>query len=305
MILVGCASNKPVIRTTKSSSAKVKSTTQKTSTSNSQKANTATNPNNKNKEIVVKTKTNSTITLPKTDTAIKTSSSTNKSTNKVEVLQATTRVVVTPDIVKKYINTYSPQAQKNMQNFGVPASITLAQGILESGAGTGDLSIQANNHFGIKCHKEWKGDSILHDDDAKNECFRKYSSPIDSYIDHSLFLTSRPWYSGLFKLSKTDYKAWAKGLKDAGYATDSKYPEKIIGIIERYELFKFDDVNYKSEPILVEPIEKNNYTVTHEVIQGDSLYSISKKYNVNIEDIKKANRLENDNVSIGQVLLIK
>src|SRR5690606_28909978 len=143
--------------------------------------------------------------------------------------------------VANYINEYRDIAKEEMLQYGIPASITLAQGILESGAGAGELTLKANNHFGIKCHKGWEGDRVYHDDDERQECFRKYNDPKYSYRDHSLFLTQRSRYQDLFKLRKDDYKGWAKGLRKAGYATDPKYPEKLIGIIERYNLEKYDE----------------------------------------------------------------
>ena len=128
-----------------------------------------------------------------------------------------------------------------MRFYKIPASITLAQGILESGHGRGTLALKANNHFGIKCHNDWKGKSILHDDDEENECFRSYKNPLRSYRDHSLFLVQRERYSDLFKLKRKDYEGWARGLKDAGYATDPKYAEKLISLIERFDLQRFDE----------------------------------------------------------------
>lgn len=127
-----------------------------------------------------------------------------------------------------------------MKKYGIPASITLAQGILESGSGNSSLARKANNHFGIKCHKDWKGKTYIMDDDKKNECFRKYKSADDSFRDHSLFLTTRNRYADLFKLKILDYKGWAKGLKKAGYATNPKYPQLLIKIIEENQLYKFD-----------------------------------------------------------------
>lgn len=216
--------------------------------------------------------------------------------DKTEVLQATTAVKVTTQMVLEYIQKFKPEAQRDMKQYGIPASITLAQGILESGAGTGPLAMQANNHFGIKCHKEWTGDVIYHDDDAEQECFRKYNNPNDSYRDHSLFLTSRTRYAVLFQLPKNDYKAWAKGLKEAGYATDAKYPEKLISLIQRYELYKHDnDVLGIQNPIA---------NTTHTVQKGDTLYNISKRYNINIDDLKKKNNITDNSISIGQVLTI-
>ena len=119
-----------------------------------------------------------------------------------------------------YINTFQALAQEEMERYGIPASITLAQGILESGAGNGALALKAQNHFGIKCHSTWSGDRVYHDDDEKGECFRKYTDAKYSYRDHSLFLTQRSRYSDLFDLDQDDYKSWARGLKKAGYATD-------------------------------------------------------------------------------------
>ena len=127
----------------------------------------------------------------------------------------------------EYLALFSVVAQEEMRLYSIPASITLAQGILESNSGRGRLSVEANNHFGIKCH-DWTGARIYHDDDSLQECFRKYNDAKYSYRDHSLFLTTRSRYSKLFDLDKDDYKAWAKGLKAAGYATDSKYPHKLI-----------------------------------------------------------------------------
>lgn len=140
-----------------------------------------------------------------------------------------------------YIANYSQIAIEEMQEYGIPASITLAQGILESGAGKSPLAVEGNNHFGIKCHSEWTGEKIYHDDDEIQECFRKYTYVKESYEDHSKFLTSRERYASLFLLEKTDYKGWARGLKAAGYATDLSYPERLIKIIEDYELYKYDN----------------------------------------------------------------
>jgi len=143
--------------------------------------------------------------------------------------------------INRYIKKYAPAATKNMRFFKIPASITLAQGILESGYGEGTLAKNANNHFGIKCHKDWKGKSIKHDDDEKNECFRSYKNPLRSYRDHSLFLVDRDRYSSLFELNRKDYRGWALGLKAAGYATDPKYADKLISLIERFKLTRFDE----------------------------------------------------------------
>lgn len=236
---------------------------------------------------------------------------------KTEELVATSKVKVTTEIVNGYINQFKEIAKHNMKEHGIPASITLAQGILESGAGTGVLASVANNHFGIKCHKEWKGEYVRHDDDAAQECFRKYEKPGESFRDHSLFLTSRPWYSPLFKLEKNDYKGWAYGLKKSGYATDPKYPEKLIGIINRYQLQRFDSevLGLEYTPTTTGPVLPIASTAeakpevsaefTHQVVQGETLYSISKKYNITIESLKTKNNLVDNAISIGQTLIIK
>lgn len=141
---------------------------------------------------------------------------------------------------QQYINKYKDVAIKQMHKHKIPASIILAQACLESGDGNSTLARKANNHFGIKCHNGWKGKGYKHDDDAKGECFRKYNDPIDSFTDHSYFLISGSRYNSLFDLPTTDYKAWAHGLKAAGYATNPKYAKLLIDIIEEYQLYKYD-----------------------------------------------------------------
>lgn len=185
-----------------------------------------------------------------------------------------------------YIKKYCNIAMREMNDYGIPASITLAQGILESAAGTSRLAVQANNHFGIKCHNDWSGEKIYHDDDKNNECFRKYEYAEQSFIDHSQFLKDRARYSFLFELDKTDYKAWAKGLKEAGYATDPNYPTRLITLIEKYELYKYDKQSYVSKEEGVATPEKLQ-TVKNEsglkyihVQKGESYYTIAKKYNL-------------------------
>ncbi len=164
----------------------------------------------------------------------------------------------------EYVTSWQTVAVAQMQAYKIPASITLAQGILESGNGNSDLARKANNHFGIKCH-DWQGEKVYMDDDAKNECFRKYTSADESYRDHSLFLTGRTRYAKLFTLELTDYKAWAKGLKEAGYATNPKYPDQLIEIIERLKLNRFDggvvDATNGSD-MLAEEIEKEKAPAT-------------------------------------------
>ncbi len=221
------------------------------------------------------------------------------------------------DKVKQYIFEFSGIAKDEMKTYGIPASITLAQGILESGAGHGELTQKAKNHFGIKCH-DWKGDQVYHDDDRSQECFRKYDNASDSFRDHSLFLKDRKRYSKLFTFNQKDYKSWARGLREAGYATDKKYPQKLISIIERYHLYEYDnDVlgrknrrrENKAEPVIVmKPAPKpvatpvSNPSGGHIVRKGDTLYSISRRYKVSVEELKTYNNLLNNNIKIGQVL---
>jgi flagellum-specific peptidoglycan hydrolase FlgJ len=240
-------------------------------------------------------------------------------TNQVtEVIVSTSQTVVSSDVVANYITKFKDIAMDNMKVYGIPASIVLAQGILESGAGRGDLAITANNHFGIKCHEGWNGESVKHDDDAAQECFRKYDNVSESYKDHALFLTGRSRYSKLFNFSKGDYKAWARGLKAAGYATDPKYPDKLISYIQRYKLHQYDDKvlevdyvlksNQMIEDLNIEPkkskinIDKN--LISYVVQKGDTLYSISKRFNLEIKELKEKNNLVENALSIGQQLKI-
>lgn len=162
-----------------------------------------------------------------------------------------------------YIEQYKDIAIKKMNEYRIPASITLAQGILESGSGNSRLATEANNHFGIKCHKDWTGKTIYVDDDEKNECFRKYKKAEDSYNDHSLFLTQRGRYSFLFDYKTTDYKSWAYGLKKAGYATNPKYPELLIKLIDKYDLSQYDSPASKRHK------KKNSNSTT--IVAGDSI----------------------------------
>ena len=208
----------------------------------------------------------------------------------------------------------------NMQKYGIPASIILAQGILESGAGRGDLALEANNHFGIKCHKDWLGESVRHDDDSAQECFRKYPEAAESYRDHALFLVGKKRYETLFTYERDDYKSWAKGLRAAGYATDPNYPDKLISYIERYNLHQYDcqvtGRNYKpfekttptksvSTPTKSASNSNANDPNSYEVQKGDTLYSISKKFNVLVDDLKQKNNLSDNAISIGQRLKVK
>lgn len=258
-----------------------------------------------NKKVTITTKR---VIVKKNDTDNK-SNNTTTTTTAGEELEATSKVSVSYKNVSDYIDGFKDIAKQNMKEYGIPASIILAQGILESGAGNGRLCTEANNHFGIKCHKEWNGPSITHDDDAAQECFRKYNDPAESYRDHSLFLTSRSRYNGLFKLDKGDYEGWAKGLKSAGYATDPKYPAKLISIIERYELFQYDNEilnreNVKKQDRVVVD-EKNIEETTYEIQKGDTLYSLSKKFSISVDDLKKINGMKDNSLSIGQKIKVK
>lgn len=218
--------------------------------------------------------------------------------------------VVTPpkpsgnlNITEIYIATYSEIAKNNMRTHKIPASITLAQGILESGSGRGRLAVEGNNHFGIKCHG-WTGKKIHHDDDASQECFRKYKYASQSFEDHSEFLTSRGRYSKLFDLNIHDYKAWAKGLRAAGYATDRKYPDKLISLIDRFQLYKFDQEvlgTTSSKPRRPGVASQ----ITHQVIKGDTMYSLSKRYNLSVNELQKLNGMHNNDLQVGQILIIK
>jgi flagellum-specific peptidoglycan hydrolase FlgJ len=228
--------------------------------------------------------------------------------NEVKETIPTTTVIEPPanasyeEVVQIYIQNFKEIAKEEMLLYGIPASIKIAQGILESGAGRGNLTSRSNNHFGIKCHVGWTGESVRHDDDELQECFRKYNDPKYSFRDHSLFLTSRPRYSDLFKLKKDDYKGWARGLRQAGYATDPKYPDKLINIIERYELYKLDAEVLGKEAGIVRPDSSkvNTYTVR----PGDTLYSIGRRFNIAVETLKQYNGLTTNDIQVGQILYL-
>ncbi|MGB3591562.1 MAG: glucosaminidase domain-containing protein [Nonlabens sp.] len=209
------------------------------------------------------------------------------------------------DRVVNYIDDFKAAAIKEMKLYKIPASITLAQGILESGSGVGRLAVEANNHFGIKCHKGWKGGRIYHDDDEDQECFRKYKDPDYSYRDHSLFLTQRKRYSKLFDLDPDDYKGWARGLRKAGYATDKKYPQKLISLIERYDLHQYDEIALGGELTNDTKSSASEARMTHLVVAGDTLYSLSKKYGLKVEEIMQLNNLTDTALSVGQTLKLK
>lgn len=190
---------------------------------------------------------------------------------------------------EEYIKKYKELVLESQEVYGIPASIKMAQAILESDNGNSRLARQANNHFGIKCKKEWEGETINHDDDAPQECFRKYSSAKESFRDHSQFLDNSPRYQDLFSLDPLDYKAWAYGLKAAGYATNPKYPEILIKIIEDFQLYTLDRSNTLAENIenkesdkieipvsdtsSNDKIDMDNYVVSLNKINGYSVYT--------------------------------
>lgn len=235
----------------------------------------------------------------------------------------------------EYIKTYAPHAVREMHRSGVPASITLAQGMLESGDGNSDLARKANNHFGIKCHGMWEGRKYHMDDDAKNECFRAYNSVLDSYRDHSDFLKTRDRYAFLFELKRDDYKGWAHGLKKAGYATNPKYPELLIKMIEDHDLAKFDhmkDVPTDAEsPREVKAPKENKAPKTHyrgadeavvstysrqmylrnniryvRVEKGDNLERLERLLDIRKWQLRKYNDLaESDKLEEGEILYLQ
>lgn len=210
----------------------------------------------------------------------------------------------TNEVVNLYILNYKDVAMNSMRKFGIPASIVLAQGILESGAGKSELTQIANNHFGIKCNSDWAGDIVRHDDDKSQECFRKYNNSAESYDDHARVLTSKSRYASLFGLPKDDYIGWANGLRAAGYATDPQYPQKLINYIEKYELRQFDlQVLGKKQVYATNsaPVATPSGRY-HEVQKGDTLYSLSKKYNVPVDEIIKKNNIQDNKLSLGQFI---
>lgn len=219
---------------------------------------------------------------------------------------------------EQYIEKYKESAIREMNRSGVPASITLSQGMLESGNGNSELATKANNHFGIKCHSDWKGPSVRMDDDEKNECFRKYKSVYDSYVDHSNFLMTRTRYAFLFDLKITDYKGWAKGLKKAGYATNPKYPELLIRLIERHSLNMYDK-GYKKKkdkplPTEIEVVDQKRHKVyisknrvKYVIIKaGDTFYSLEGETGLHQSMLRNFNDMDSNQVlKIGQRLYIQ
>ena len=219
----------------------------------------------------------------------------------------TSQKPVFKDNNERYVYDYAQIAKDEMALYGIPASITLAQGILESSAGNGELTLKSNNHFGIKCNG-WQGEKAYHDDDALQECFRKYKDPKYSFRDHSLFLKERKRYAFLFDLDKDDYKGWAHGLKKAGYATDPRYPQKLISIIERYQLHQYDDHvlgNGSRKGNRRKAVRADHTSIRYTVQKGDTLYTIAKRYDLSVDELKALNKLKDNHLSIGQKLYVK
>jgi len=251
----------------------------------------------------------------------------------------------------QYIDRFKTIAIQEMNLYNIPASITLAQGLFESGSGNGELAKVANNHFGIKCTSDWQGKGYYKDDDHTNDCFRVYDKPEDSFRDHSLFL-KRKNYAKLFDLDKTDYKGWAYGLKKAGYATNPNYPTLLINIIEKYSLYQYDtpdgrltspkvaDTTVSSRVVtpptvtppviapptvtpqvvtpqaVITPAEKDTTTNAdstqqqvspdkfYTIKQGDTLYNISKRFGLTVDELKGLNNLTDNTIKIGQKLQV-
>lgn len=206
-----------------------------------------------------------------------------------------------------YIEEFHKLAQKQQEKYKIPASITLAQGLIESGAGRSELAMQSKNHFGIKCH-DWNGKAVYHDDDEAQECFRKYSNVLDSYEDHSLFLTSKPRYKELFLLRPDDYISWAHGLKKAGYATDPSYAFKLIEVIERYELYKYDRSGVLAAAKSHDERETYRANGTKFIVanENDSYESLAIHYNISVEKLRNFNDVgPNSSLNVGQIVYLK
>lgn len=219
---------------------------------------------------------------------------------------------------QQYIDQYKDIAIEQMQRYHIPASITLAQGLLESGAGRSELTRNSNNHFGIKCNNNWTGRRTYHDDDAKNDCFRVYDSAYESYEDHSKFLSGNQRYRQLFQLKTTDYKGWAKGLKACGYATSPVYAEKLIEIIQLYKLYQYDsakgydhfmaqrtkDQNPNGASLhTIKIFNKNYYIIAR---RGDTFKAIGEEVGISYRKIAKYNeRNRKDQLQEGEVIWLK
>ena len=213
----------------------------------------------------------------------------------------------------EYIERYAPLAVEQMRQHKIPASITLSQGLLESGAGYSQLARESNNHFGIKCGGSWNGRSVRHDDDAPQECFRAYRNPQDSYDDHSTFLKRGARYAFLFKLDITDYKGWARGLKQAGYATDPSYANRLITIIEDYELYKYDRKGaleqirkHENDPVYQHQVYIANGLAYIIARDGDTFKSLSKEFDISSRKLVKYNDLHRDyTFTNGDIIYLK
>lgn len=222
----------------------------------------------------------------------------------------------------EYIARYHPIAIEEMHLHGIPASIKLAQGILESGSGNSRLAREANNHFGIKCASDWKGPRVYHDDDEKNDCFRSYASPEESFRDHSRFLLRRR-YEKLFTLDRHDYRGWARGLKEAGYATNPRYAELLIDLIERYELYQYDQPDNRvaraqREAVVNREIRENTAAIgtateptkkavamrIHEVASGETVEQIAARYGLTVAQLREINGLTGRDLHPGQLLVV-
>lgn len=202
---------------------------------------------------------------------------------------------------EEYVKTYQALAVEHMKKYKIPASITLGQGLLESGAGKSSLTLKSNNHFGIKCHNNWKGETVIARDDRPDDCFRKYKKAEESYEDHSKFLTAHKRYSSLFDLDITDYKGWARGLQKAGYATDKAYANKLIKLIEDYELYRYDkEKNWKKKEKEIEKIVNKQYKhtpyKTHNLVYiiaeaNDTYEGIALEFGFKTKDLCKYNEV--------------
>ena len=210
------------------------------------------------------------------------------------VSKQTVQTTGAKDAYSAYIVKYSGMAVEQMKQYGIPASITLAQGLLESDAGRSSLATKCNNHFGIKCHSDWTGRKMYHDDDERHECFRCYRSADESFRDHSLFLVNGARYKSLFKLSVTDYKGWAKGLKAAGYATSPTYATKLIEIIERYGLDRYDSktgVRLKAGQLPHQPLLVNGQRCVR-LREGETLKDIAREYSMQLRLLRSFNEVD-------------
>jgi LysM repeat protein len=216
-----------------------------------------------------------------------------------------------------YITKYKDDAIKEMYLNKVPACITLAQGMLESGNGNSLLCVNANNHFGIKCHKEWGGETYIMTDDEENECFRKYNNVLESYSDHSMFLFSRSRYAPLFELAINDYKGWCYGLKQAGYATDPKYAERLITLIEHYKLQDLNVIESTPKQLVSNPAPIKSELLIRQVYrfnrirfviakENDSYYKIAHDFNIELDELLTFNDLsKTDKLQYGQKIYIE